>query len=225
MADNSRSFEAERARMVEADLRGRGIGDERLLAAFRDVPREQFVAVELASLAYSDRPLSIGFGQTISQPYIVAFMIDAAGIAPSDAVLEVGAGSGYAAAILGRLARAVVAVERLPELAQAARARLARFGSDNVRVVEGDGTLGWIAEAPYDVILAAASGRDVPHSLIDQLAQGGRLVMPVGDRGGVQQLIKLTKAANGSITREKLGGVRFVPLIGAEGWSDAGQSN
>ena len=207
--------------MVERQLRARGIRDERLLAAFEVVPREQFIEPELAPDAYSDGPLPIGCGQTISQPYIVALMIEAAGVAPSDTVLEVGAGSGYAAAILARLAGSVIAVERVPELAAAARGRLVRLGFDNVRVVEGDGTLGWIEEAPYDAILAAASGRDVPQSLIAQLAPGGRLVMPVGARGSGQQLIKLTKATNGSITQEWLCAVRFVPLIGAEGWSDA----
>jgi protein-L-isoaspartate(D-aspartate) O-methyltransferase len=216
MMDQRDEFGGERMAMVDRQLRARGIRDERLLDAFAAIPREQFVDPELASAAYADGPLPIGFGQTISQPYIVALMLEAASINAAAKVLEVGAGSGYAAAILGRLARFVIAVERVPQLAAAARDRLARLGFDNVEVVEGDGTLGWPAAAPFDAILAAACGRNVPQSLIAQVAPGGRLVMPVGDRGGAQQLIKLTKAANGSITQETLGGVRFVPLIGAE---------
>ena len=209
-----------RAAMVERQLRARGIGDERLLAAFADVPRERFVAPELAPHAYSDGPLPIGHGQTISQPYIVALMIEAAAIAPSDKVLEVGAGSGYAAAILGRLARSVIAVERLTALADEARRRLAALGFDTIRVVEGDGTLGYPEEAPFDAILAAASGRDVPESLVAQLAPGGRLVMPLGAPGAIQHLIVVTRDEDGSLRRQDLGAVRFVPLIGAEGWSE-----
>ena len=209
-----------RAAMVERQLRARGIGDERLLAAFADVPRERFVADALASDAYSDGPLPIGHGQTISQPYIVALMIEAAAIAPSDKVLEIGAGSGYAAAILGRLARSVIAVERLAALADEARRRLAALGFDKVRVVEGDGTLGYPEEAPFDAILAAASGRDVPQSLVGQLAPGGRLVMPLGAPGAIQHLIVVTRDEDGSLRRQDLGAVRFVPLIGAEGWSE-----
>ena len=209
-----------RAEMVDRQLRARGIRDERLLAAFAHVPREQFVAPGLAPHAYSDGPLPIGHGQTISQPYIVALMIEAAAIAPSDKVLEVGAGSGYAAAILGRLARSVIAVERVAELAVEARERLDRLGFANVRVVEGDGTLGFAGEAPFDAILAAASGRDVPQSLIAQLAAGGRLVMPLGAPGAVQHLVVVTRNADGSLDQRDLGAVRFVPLIGAEGWSE-----
>ena len=213
-------FAETRALMVERQLRRRGIGDERQLEAFAAVPRERFVDPELDHLAYFDQPLPIGFGQTISQPYIVALMIDAVGIAPGDKVLEVGAGSGYAAAILGRLARSVVAIERVPELAASARERLAALGLANVRVVEGDGTLGWPEAAPFDAILAAASGREVPPSLLDQLAPGGRLVMPMGAPRAVQTLLMVTRREDGTLDRTDLGRVRFVPLIGAEGWSE-----
>ena len=213
-------FDELRANMVERQLRARGIGDERLLAAFADVPREQFVGRELAAHAYSDGPLPIGFGQTISQPYIVALMIEAAWIGPSHRVLEVGAGSGYAAAILGRIACSVIAIERMPELATEARERLERLAIDNVRIVEGDGTLGWREGAPYDAILGAASGLDIPQSLVEQLTLGGRLVMPLGSPGAVQTLVAVTRRENGSLDREQLCAVRFVPLIGAEGWSE-----
>lgn len=206
--------------MVERQLRGRGIGDERLLAAFAVVPREEFVSPELAAHAYSDGPLPIGCGQTISQPYIVALMAESARIGPTDRVLEVGAGSGYAAAILGRVAGSVIAIERMPELAAMARERLLRLGFGNVRIVEGDGTVGWPEDAPYDAILAAASGRDVPQSLVAQLAPGGRLVMPLGAPGAIQSLVAVTRREDGGLDREDLGAVRFVPLIGAEGWSE-----
>jgi protein-L-isoaspartate(D-aspartate) O-methyltransferase len=220
MKNDGDRFAGARASMVERQLRRRGIADERLLEAFADVPREAFVEPELADHAYADGPLPIGCGQTISQPYIVALMIEAAAIAPSDRVLEVGAGSGYAAAILGRLAASVIAVERVAELAAAARERLARLGFDNIELVEGDGTLGWPGGAPYDAILAAASGRDVPHSLVAQLAPGGRLVMPLGASGAIQHLVAVTLRDDGTLDRSEICAVRFVPLIGAEGWSE-----
>ena len=148
-------------------------------------------------------------------------MIEAAAIGPEDRVLEVGAGSGYAAAVISRIAGEVIAIERKPELVAVARERMERLGYHNVTIVEGDGTRGWPDGAPYDAILAAASGSHVPQPLIDQLAPGGRLVMPVGGRAWSQQLVKLTRLADGRIERERLGEVRFVPLIGEEGWSDA----
>lgn len=225
MSDGTNHFEIARARMVERDLLARGIVDARILAAFGDVPRERFVDPDFATLAYSDRPLPIGFGQTISQPYIVALMVEAARIGSSDRVLEVGAGSGYAAAVISRIADRVIGIERHPELADQSRERLARLGYSNVEIVEGDGTLGWSKGAPFDAILAAASGREVPPSLVDQLAPGGRLVMPIGASGDVQRLLLVTKSAAGRTDRRDLGAVRFVPLIGAEGWSDAGQSS
>jgi protein-L-isoaspartate(D-aspartate) O-methyltransferase len=145
-------------------------------------------------------------------------MIEAAGIGPGDRVLEVGAGSGYAAAVMSRVAGEVIAIERKPELVAVARERMERLGYGNVEIVEGDGTRGWPDGAPYDAILAAASGSHVPQPLVDQLAPGGRLVMPVGGALWVQQLVKVTKKADGSLETEDLGGVRFVPLIGEEGW-------
>ena len=209
-----------RERMVRRQIESRGIANSMILDAFREVPREQFVDEEHRRRAYDDHPLPIEAGQTISQPYIVALMIDAAEIAPGDRVLEVGAGSGYAAAIISRIAAEVVGVERQPALAEVARDRLDRLGYSNVKIVEGDGTRGCPAEAPFDAILAAASGSHVPASLLGQLAPGGRLVMPVGDRSGTQQLVKMTKRSDGTTTEQNLGEVRFVPLIGEEGWRE-----
>lgn len=207
-----------RERMVERQIAARGIRDPLLLDAFRQVPREEFVSTEYGRQVYGDHPLPIEAGQTISQPYIVALMIEAAGIKPGDRVLEVGAGSGYAAAVMSRIADEVIAIERKPELAAVASERMERLGYDNVTIVEGDGTRGCPDHAPFDAILAAASGSHVPQPLIDQLATGGRLVMPVGGQGWVQNLVKVTKKADGSTETEDLGGVRFVPLIGEEGW-------
>jgi protein-L-isoaspartate(D-aspartate) O-methyltransferase len=163
-------FPAEREAMVERQLRDRGITEPNILDAFRAVPREQFVAAGYAHAAYGDYPLPIEAGQTISQPFIVALMIQAAAIKSGDKVLEVGSGSGYAAAVMGRIAAKVIGIERQYELVEIARERLPRFGYDNVEIVEGDGTTGWPAEAPYDAILAAASGSHVPRSLVEQLA-------------------------------------------------------
>ena len=201
-------FTREREAMVEQQLRGRGIGEPHILDAFRAVSREEFVPATHAHLAYGDHPLPIEAEQTISQPYIVALMIQAAGIGPGDTVLEVGAGS-------------VVAMERQPELVELARARLRRLRFDNVEIIEGDGTRGCAERAPFDAILVAASGSHAPESLIAQLAPGGRLVMPIGDPHGAQELIKVTKQDDLVLRQESLGGVRFVPLIGEEGWNDA----
>lgn len=212
-------FTAEREAMVERQLRRRGIYEQHILDAFLAVPREAFVSAEHAAAAYGDHPLPIAANQTISQPYIVALMIQAARIEPGAAVLEVGAGSGYAAAVISRIAATVVGIERQPELVALARERLHRLGFGNVAIVEGDGTRGWPAAAPYDAILAAASGSHVPPALIAQLAPGGRLVMPIGEPRGAQELVKVT-AQDGLLKQEKLGGVRFVPLIGEDGWSD-----
>ena len=215
-------FTAEREAMVERQIESRGIDDPNIIGAFRTVPRELFVSPEYAELAYGDHPLPIEAGQTISQPYIVALMIQAAGIKPGDKVLEVGGGSGYAAAVIGQIAGTVMSVERQHDLVSLARGRLSTLGYDNVRVIEGDGTRGCPDEAPFDAILAAASGSHVPQSLIDQLGDGGRLVMPVGDPGWVQKLVKVTKGRDGKLITEDLGGVRFVPLIGDEGWENGG---
>jgi len=213
-------FSREREAMVERQLKRRGIAEQHILGAFLEVPREAFIAGNNVHLAYGDHPLPIEAGQTISQPYIVALMIQAAGIKPGDGVLEVGAGSGYAAAVISRIAGKVIGIERQHELVEIARERLQRLGYDNVEIVEGDGTKGWRDGAPYDAILAAASGSHVPRPLVEQLAPAGRIVMPVGGPGWVQQLVKVTKNDDGTLVQQDLGGVRFVPLIGEEGWKD-----
>ena len=220
MAETMTDFTAEREAMVERQLRRRGIKEQPILDAFLEVPREAFVGAEHAHLAYGDHPLPIEAEQTISQPYIVALMIQAARVRAGDCVLEVGAGSGYAAAVISRIADRVIGIERQHELVEVARERLQRLGYDNVEIVEGDGTVGRPEAAPYNAILAAASGSHVPQPLIDQLAPGGRLVMPLGDPGWVQELVKVTKGPGDKLVRENLGGVRFVPLIGEEGWRD-----
>ena len=211
-------FASEREAMVERQLRRRGIAGPEILEAFRIVPREAFVGMRVAHLAYGDHPLPIEAEQTISQPYIVALMIEAAAIKAGDKVLEVGSGSGYAAAVISRIADCVIGIERQLELVEVASKRLRKLSYNNVRIVAGDGTKGWPADAPYDAILAAASGSHVPRPLIEQLRAGGRLVMPVGEPGGVQKLVRVTKLGDGSLQQSDLGGVRFVPLIGEEGW-------
>ena len=220
MAETLTNYAAEREAMVERQIESRGITDPQILEAFRAVPREAFISEEYADLAYGDHPLPIEAGQTISQPDIVALMIKAAEIKPGDKVLEVGAGSGYAAAVISRIAGKVVAIERQRELVKIAQQRIARLGYDNVKIVEGDGTRGCPEEAPFDAILAAASGSHLPPQWVEQLAEGGRIVMPVGDPGWIQKLVKVTKGPGGNLITEDLGGVRFVPLIGEEGWSD-----
>jgi protein-L-isoaspartate(D-aspartate) O-methyltransferase len=204
--------------MVQDQIAARGLDDPNLLAAFRAVPRELFVSAKYVQQAYQDSPLPIDGGQTISQPYIVALTIHAAGIKSGDKVLEVGAGSGYAAAVIGQIAGAVIAIERLHQLVDPARQRMARLAYANVRIVEADGTLGWPDEAPFDAIVAAASGSHVPQSWIAQLRPGGRIVMPIGDPYSGQSLVKVTRQADGTLGREDLGAVRFVPLIGRQGF-------
>lgn len=221
MATDLTDFGAEREAMVERQLKNRGISDRKILEAFRSVPRHLFVSPEHAHLAYGDHPLPIEAGQTISQPYIVALMIEAAAITPGDRVLEIGAGSGYAAAVIGRIAREIVAIERQHELVEVARERLDRLGYTNVTILEGDGSRGAPDRAPFDSILASASGSHVPRPLLDQLSEGGCIVIPLGEPAGVQELVKVTKGPAGRLIRENLGGVRFVPLIGEEGWKDA----
>jgi protein-L-isoaspartate(D-aspartate) O-methyltransferase len=209
-----------REEMVRKQIAGRGINAARLLEAFRLVPREDFVPEGLREAAYEDGPLGIEAGQTISQPYIVALMIDAAGVARGRRVLEVGAGSGYAAAVMGRIADQVIAIERHPELAGLARERMERLGFGNVRIVVGDGTEGLPDEAPFDAILCSASGSHVPETLRRQLSIGGILVIPVGEPDAVQKLVKVTRRGEEEFDEEELGPVRFVPLIGAHGWAD-----
>ena len=212
-------FMQARRAMVERQIEGRGVSDPRLLEAMRAVPREAFVDPADAELAHEDMPLSIGAGQTISQPYIVALMIEAASLQPSDRALEVGAGSGYAAAVMGRLAERVHAIERIPELADAAAARLEALDFANVEVAVGDGTLGWPDAAPFDAILVAAGAPAVPEALKRQLAPGGRLVIPVGT-GDVQRLLRITRGEDDRFEEEQIEAVRFVPLVGEQGWQD-----
>jgi len=212
-----------RERMVERQIARRGIKDERIHAAFRAVPREAFVPEESRDLAYEDSPLPIEAEQTISQPYIVAAMVEAAEIGPGDRVLEVGAGSGYAAAVIGALAGEVFAIERHGELAKLAGERMERLGFENVSIYEGDGTGGLPSEAPFDAIVCSASGSHVPDVLLRQLEIGGRLVMPVGEPQEVQELIKVTRVGEDEYEREAMGKVRFVPLIGAHAWNARGE--
>jgi len=183
------------------------------------MPREAFVPERLAELAYDDTPLPIGEEQTISQPYVVALMAEALELGPADKVLEIGAGSGYAAAVLSRIAREVWAIERHESLAHQARPRMERLGYSNVHILHGDGTLGWPEQAPFDAIAVAAGGPEVPPALLDQLAVGGRLVIPIGPDPRTQSLVRIRRLADGTFAREDLGAVRFVPLIGAQGWS------
>src|SRR5262245_43838038 len=209
-----------RRRMVRRQIAGRGIGDLRVLAAMEKVPREAFLPDAMREFAYEDTPLPIEEGQTISQPYIVARMAEAAHIAANDRVLEIGAGSGYAAAVLGELAQQVFTIERHPALADLARARLRQLGYRNVEVRTGDGTLGWREQAPFDAVIATAGGPRIPDTLREQLAIGGRLVMPVGETKSVQTLIRLTRTGARTFHRGELEEVRFVPLIGEQGWTD-----
>lgn len=213
-------FPALRRRMVQEQLIDRGIADRAVLHAFATVPREHFVPEPYRDQAYRDRPLPIPAGQTISQPYVVAWMMSLLDLQPVDRVLEIGAGSGYAAALLGAIVNEVVTVERHPVLAAYARERLADLGLDNVLVVEGDGTQGWPDRAPYDAIIVAAGGPAVPPALKEQLAVNGRLIMPVGKQQRRQRLVRVVQEADGRFRRQSFGAVAFVPLIGAEGWED-----
>jgi protein-L-isoaspartate(D-aspartate) O-methyltransferase len=209
-----------RAEMVQHQLVERGIRDEAVLDAMRRVPREAFVSAAMRDYAFDDSPLPIDCGQTISQPYIVALTLQAAEIHPDDRVLDIGTGSGYAAAVLARIARHVDSVERVRELADSARLRLQRLGETRIDVHAADGTLGWPPGAPFDVIVAAASGPRVPDAWLKQLAIGGRLVMPIGERGSQQRLYKLTRVDDTTCEETDLGAVMFVPLVGAQGWAD-----
>lgn len=204
-----------RRRMVRRHIAARGISDVRVLDAMASVPRERFVEAGMSKRAYADGPLPIGHGQTISQPYVVAWMAEAAQLGADDRVLEVGTGSGYAAAVLSRIAGTVYTVERHEMLAEEALQRLRALGYGNVRVRHGDGSLGWGEHAPYDAILVAAAGPRVPGALRDQLGPGGRLIMPVGSHWGRQRLTLERRGGSGGFKREEeLGVVRFVPLVG-----------
>lgn len=209
-------FPEKRQAMVSEQLAGRGIRDARVLDAMRAVPREAFVPEYLRDSAYDDSPLPIGSGQTISQPHVVAYMIEALNVKAQEKVLEVGAGSGYAAAVLGQMARHVYALERIRELADRATATLASLGYDNVQVRHGDGTRGWPEQAPFDAIAVAAGTREVPEPLRRQLKDGGRLIIPVGRTAHFQQLKRITRVSREEYEEEDLISVRFVPLIGEE---------
>jgi protein-L-isoaspartate(D-aspartate) O-methyltransferase len=220
---NTPAFSSARERMIERQIAERGVRDTRVLDAMRAVPREEFVEPGSAELAYEDHPLPIGEGQTISQPYIVALMIEAAELRRGDCVLEVGAGSGYAAAVMSRIAEKVYAIERHATLAQPAQQRLQKLGFENVELRVGDGSRGWPEAAPFDAILVAAGGPQVPEVLKEQLTIGGRLVMPVGQQEFRQSLRKVKRISATEYQEEDLGEVAFVPLIGEQGWA-AGDS-
>jgi len=205
-------------RSVERQLRARGIFDERVLSAMSEVPREEFVPPELREHAYEDRPLTIGCSQTISQPYIVSSMLQAAELRPEDRVLELGTGSGYQAALVAEIVVEVVSIERHAELAEVARERLLRLGYRNVEIVIGDGTLGYAPRAPYDVILVSAAAPYIPQPLVQQLAIGGRMVLPVGSRD-LQELMLVRRDAD-AIRQVRLDGCAFVPLIGEAGFRE-----
>lgn len=209
--------------MVEDQLVRRHIRDKSVLEAMRTIPRHLFVPVDQQHLAYIDAPLPIGNGQTISQPYIVALMTELLELEPTDSVLEVGTGSGYQAAVLSKLAKKVFSVERIPELAERAQAVMAGLGIENVSVVTGDGTQGWVPNKPYDGILVTAAAPKVPKPLEGQLAQGGRLVLPVGSRMG--QVLEVWRRRGKELVCEKITPVAFVPLIGKDGWPEEGDSS
>lgn len=213
-------FETQRERLVENDLRMLGIRDEAVLRAMKLVPREAFVSEEMREFAYRNAPLPIGSGQTISQPLIVAHMAEALELAPHERVLEIGAGSGYAAAVLSRIAKEVYTIERHRELADTARERLQRLGYDNIEVRCGDGTRGWPDKAPFDAIVVAAGGPKIPSALLQQLRIGGRLVIPVGEQQDAQQLVRAIRRGQDEYEYDELGAVRFVPLIGEAGWQE-----
>ncbi len=205
--------------MVEDQIVRRGVTNPLVISAMKRVPRHLFVSEGLTHKAYEDRPLPIGYDQTISQPYIVAYMTQALRLVGGEKVLEVGTGCGYQAAVLAEIAKEVYTIERIPELAEKARKTLGDLNYNNVHVIVGDGTLGLKQFAPYDAIIVTAGGPKVPKPLISQLKVGGRLVMPVGEYRYGQTLVRITKGINDKINEEKLIDVLFVPLIGDEGWS------
>ncbi|HLZ96722.1 MAG TPA: protein-L-isoaspartate(D-aspartate) O-methyltransferase [Steroidobacteraceae bacterium] len=207
-----------RLTMVQRQIADRGVRDPLVLAALRDVPRENFLPADLREFAYDDAPLPIGQGQTISQPYIVALMAEALQLRGGERVLEVGTGSGYAAAVIAQIAAEVYTVERCVELAARAAEVLAAQGCTNVHVLRADGTLGWPEHAPFDAIAVAAGGPEIPESLKTQLKIGGRLVIPVGQDRHLQELLRITRTSDERYRIEELADVRFVPLIGEGGW-------
>lgn len=211
-------FSEQRESMVANHVAARGVRSEKVLDAMRKVKREQFLPEGLREFAYEDSPLPIEAGQTISQPYIVAFMIEGLALRGGERVLEIGAGSGYAAAVLAEVAGEVYTIERIEELAKSAASALAESGYDTVHVLHGDGTLGWPEHAPFDGIVVAAGGPEVPESLRQQLKIGGRMVIPVGEHQDFQELVRVTRISETEFETEDLAAVRFVPLVGAEGW-------
>jgi protein-L-isoaspartate(D-aspartate) O-methyltransferase len=211
-------YESARKSMVRGQLVARGITDPGVLAAMGKIPRERFVKGSLKNQAYSDSPLPIGEGQTISQPYIVAYMTEALDLTGSEKTLEIGTGSGYQAAILAELSRTVYTVERIATHLETAKKILAELGYTNIQFKLHNGTLGWEEAAPYDAIIVTAAAPRIPQPLYEQMADGGRLVIPVGDRTG-QELIKVTKEETG-FRESFLGGVRFVSLVGEHGWKE-----
>ncbi len=212
-------FSRLRREMVRRQLASRGITNERVLKAFLEVPREEFVPPQMRIYAYEDGPLSIGYGQTISQPYMCALMTELLDPQPEDRVLEIGTGSGYQAAILSRLVKEVYTVERIPELAERAKKVLEKLGYDNVFVKVSDGTLGWPEFAPYDKIIVTAGAPKVPKGLLEQLKEGGRMVIPVGPRHA-QVLKVISKLDDSSVVEEEDTPCIFVPLIGEDGWQE-----
>jgi protein-L-isoaspartate(D-aspartate) O-methyltransferase len=212
------NFKKARERMVESQIAARGVHDERVLEAMRKVPRHLFVDEALREQAYSDHPLPIAENQTISQPYVVALMTESLELKGSEKVLEIGTGSGYQSAVLAELADRVFSIERYPDLGYRANAILRKLGYKNFIIRVGDGSLGWSDDAPFDGIIVTAGTPKIPQPLVDQLAMGGRLVVPVGDRTG-QDLILVRRVAEG-IQKTNLGGVRFVNLVGKWGWKE-----
>jgi protein-L-isoaspartate(D-aspartate) O-methyltransferase len=218
MVSNESGFDEARNRMVDQQLVERDIWDERVLRAMRQVPRHRFVPPELQSAAYQDHPLPIGFGQTISQPYIVAYMTQLLDLRPEDRVLEIGTGSGYQAGVLSRLASQVYTVERIPELSERARRILGELGYTNIEYRVGDGGYGWPEAAPFDAIIVTAAAPETPAPLIAQLAEGAHLVIPIGPTG-YQDLLRLTRHGD-HIRTERLSPVAFVPLVGEHGYPE-----
>lgn len=215
---NSADFTSQRIEMVQQQLEQRGVQDQRVLEAMGSVPREVFLSPELREYAYHDSPQPIAAGQTISQPYMVAFMLEALELTGGESVLEIGTGSGYATAVLAEMVKEVHTVERIESLARSAKDILESLGYQNVHFLCGDGTKGWPDHAPFDGILVSAGGPITPRSLIAQLKIGGRMVIPVGETRSCQQLLRITRESETHANTEVLCEVRFIPLIGEEGW-------
>lgn len=215
---SSISMARARHRMVDRQLRARGIADTRVLQAMDEVPREAFVPEILRESAYADNSLPVEHHQTISQPYTVAFMCEALQLDGSETVLEIGTGTGYAASVLSRLSRRVISIERIPDLARSARQRVAALGYDNVEILGGDGTLGLPEKAPFDAIVVTAGAPELPAAYAEQIADGGRIVIPIGSSESLQRMCRFTRRVD-ELLLEDLGDFAFVPLIGSQGWS------